>query len=199
MTAVSKPQLTPAEYLIRERSADFRSEYFAGEMFAMAGASYEHNRITDNLVGALRIAFGGGPCYTLSRYMRVKVTATGLYTYPDVVILCGPPELEDAHGDTLLNPKGIVEVLSDSTSTEQYDRGRKFGHYRQLASLEEYVLVSQDRPMIERYVRQPDNTWNLKVFADPLGTFSLASVPAEVTLADVYRGVEFPSEEMPRP
>ena len=111
MSAVPKAKLTPAEYLAIERKAAFRSEYLNGEMFAMAGASYPHTRICDNLVAALRAQFKNGPCYTLSHDMRVKVTATGLYTYPDVIILCGPPELEVAELDTLLNQHGQHDVV----------------------------------------------------------------------------------------
>lgn len=193
MSAVPKPLLTQAEYLDRERKADFRSEYYRGETFAMAGASFEHTRIADNLVAAFGSSFRGGPRYTLSHDMKVKVEATGLYTYPDVIVLCGPPVLEDDKGDTLLNPQALVEVLSDST--EQYDRGKKFGHYRRIPSLREYVLVAQDRPLVERFVRQPDETWVLTVFAGLTAEFALATAPARVPLTDVYRGVEFPPEE----
>lgn len=192
MSALPKQLLTPAEYLDRERKAEFRSEYLRGELFAMAGASFVHTRIANNLVVAFGNSFRDSPCYTLSHDMRVKVEATGLYTYPDVVVLCGPPQLEDARGDTLLNPQVIVEVLSDST--EQYDRGKKFEHYRRIPSLREYVLVAQDRPLVERFVRQPDETWVLTVFVGLTAEFALATAPARVPLADVYRGVEFPPE-----
>jgi Uma2 family endonuclease len=188
--AVPISKLTPAEYLAIERKATFKSEYYNGEMFAMAGANYWHTLITDNLVREIGFALKGSPCRTLSHDMRVKVSATGLYTYPDIIILCGPPELEDEHRDTLLNPQVIIEVLSDST--EKYDRGKKFGQYHRLPSVREYVLVSQHRIRVERYVRQPDETWVLTVFADPAGDFALATVPARAPLADVYVGVEFP-------
>jgi len=195
MSAVPKSRLTPAEYLARERAAEYRSEFFDGEMFALAGASYAHVVIADNLTVALGTALCGGPCRTLSHDMRVKVSPTGLYTYPDIVVLCGPPELEDANGDTLLNPTAIIEVLSDAT--EKYDRGKKFDHYRRIASLQEYVLVAQDRPQVERFARQPDGGWLLTVFADPAGEFALSSAPARIPMAEVYRGVELPSEEPP--
>jgi Uma2 family endonuclease len=191
MSAVPKTLLTPAEYLARERTAAFKSEFYRGETFAMAGASYEHTRITDNLVAELTARLKGGPCFVLSRDMRVKVSATGLYTYPDVLVVCGRPDLEDAHGDTLLNPQVIIEVLSDATAG--YDRGPKFRQYEWVASLREYVLVAQDRPLVERYVRQPSGDWLRTVFDDPGGEFALATVPARVPLADVYRGVEFPN------
>lgn len=192
MSAVPKVRLTPAEYLAKERAADFKSEYFRGEMFAMAGASYPHTRVSSNLIAYLTISLQNGPCYALNSDMRVKVSETGLYTYPDVTVLCGPPELEDCHGDTLLNPHVIFEVLSDST--EKYDRGKKFDHYRSIPSLREYVLVAQDAILIERYVRQPDETWVLTVFRDPAGDFTLATAPSRIRIADVYQGVAFPAE-----
>ncbi len=121
--------------------------------------------------------------------LRVKVDASGLYTYPDLVIVCDPPQFEDQVLDTLLNPRIIVEVLSEST--EKYDRGRKFENYRKLSSLKEYVLVSQDRPLVERYVRQDDATWVLTAFSDPTQTFAFGTVAVQVPLAEIYRGVTF--------
>jgi Uma2 family endonuclease len=126
----------------------------------------------------------------LTSDLRVKITATGLYTYPDVVIVCDDPQFEDNMADTLLNPRAIVEVLSDST--EKYERGVKFAHYRQLASLQEYVLVAQDRPLVERYVRQADATWVLAVFGDLAQTFAFGAIPVQIALAEIYRGVVFP-------
>jgi Uma2 family endonuclease len=123
--------------------------------------------------------------------LRVKVSATGLYTYPDLVVVCEPPQFEDQVQDTLLNPRVIVEVLSDST--EKYDRGTKFAHYRTLPSVQEYVLVAQDRPLIEWYVRQGDGTWVLTAFSDLTATFEFATLAAPVPLVDIYRGVQFPA------
>ena len=192
MSASPKPYLSPAEYLVIERAAEHKSEYLNGEMFATAGASYAHTRIVGSLVAEFGAAFRGGPCYTLSQEMRVKVSPTGLYTYPDVIILCEPPELEDDKGDTLLNPKVLIEVLSDST--ENYDRGKKFHHYQRIASLREYALVSQDESLIERFVRQDDGAWTLTIVRGPEAEFALATVPARISLADIYRGIEFPPE-----
>ena len=134
----------------------------------------------------------GGPCHVLTSDLRVKVTATGLYTYPDIVIVCDKPQFEDAVFDTLLNPRTIVEILSDST--EKYDRGDKFAHYRQVPSLQEYVLVSQDRPHVERHVRQPDGSWLPTVFDNPAEAFAFNSVPVTIPLAAIYEGVEFPEQ-----
>jgi Uma2 family endonuclease len=185
-----KPLLSPAEYLERERRADWRSEFYRGEMFAMAGASWEHTLIKDNLAREAGNHFKDGPCHVATSDLRVKVSVTGLYTYPDLVIVCDQPQFEDQVQDTLLNPRVIVEVLSDST--EKYDRGTKFAHYRQLPSVEEYVLVAQDRPLVERFVRQTDDSWVLTAFGDLSGTFEFGSIAAAIPMAEIYRGVQFP-------
>jgi Uma2 family endonuclease len=192
MSAVPKAKLTPAEYLAVERKAAFKSEYLNGEMFAMAGASYPHIVICDNLVAALGTRLKGTSCRTLSHDMRVKVSGTGLYTYPDVIILCGPPQLEDAELDTLLNPQVIIEVLSDST--ERYDRGAKFRHYKQVASLQEYVLVAQDEPACDRYVRGPDETWLVKFFTGLDSDLEFETVSARIPLTEIYAGVKLPEK-----
>jgi Uma2 family endonuclease len=188
MSTTSKRLLSPQEYLAQERRAAFRSEYLRGEVFAMAGASYEHTLIKDNLARETGNQLKNGPCRVLTSDMRVKVNATGLYTYPDLVIVCDPPEFEDTDVDTLINPRVVVEILSDST--EGYDRGAKFAHYRQIPSLQEYVLIAQDRPLVERYVRQPDNGWLMTEVAALSETFLFASVPARILLTDIYAGVE---------
>jgi Uma2 family endonuclease len=191
MSAVPKTKLTAAEYLAVEDAAAFKSEFYRGEMFAMAGASWAHNTIKENLSIELGGRLKGGPCRTYSADMRVKVSRTGLYTYPDVLIVCGPPEIESVKGvETLLNPQVVIEILSEST--ERYDRGTKFAQYQQLPAVREYVLVGQEERRVERFVRQPDETWVLTTFADPAGEFALATVPVRVPLADVYRGVELP-------
>lgn len=135
--------LTPAEYLAIDRKAEFKSEYFAGEMFAMSGASFKHNQVVANLIAETAARLKGGPCQIVPSDLRLSVSPTGLYTYPDAMVVCGEPEFIDDHFDTLINPTVIFEVLSDST--ESYDRGAKFRHYRSLDSLQAYVLISQDR------------------------------------------------------
>jgi Uma2 family endonuclease len=190
MATAGKPHITPQEYLARERLADFRSEYYNGEMFAMSGASWEHTLIKDNVARHAGNQMEGGPCVVLTSDLRVKVDATGLYTYPDVVLVCEEPQFEDDVFDTLLNPRVVVEVLSEST--EAYDRGIKFGHYRRVPSIQEFVLIAQDRPLVERFVRQPDDTWVLTTFSDLSQTFSFATIPVKIPLAEIYRNVEFP-------
>ncbi len=150
-TAV-QPRYTPEQYLALDRKADYKSEYINGHVIAMAGASRRHNLIAGNLYREVSQQLRGRPCEAYISDMRVKVGLTGLYTYPDVVMVCGDIHFEDGDNDTLLNPTAIVEVLS--TSTEAYDRGEKFAHYRRLESLQEYLLVAQDKVRIEYYVRQ---------------------------------------------
>jgi Uma2 family endonuclease len=181
--------ITPQEYLAIERQAKTKSEYLHGEMFAMSGASVRHNYITINLAGEIRQELKSRPCDILPADMRVKIDATGLYTYPDLSIVCGKLQLEDASFDTLLNPAILIEVLSEST--EKYDRGAKFKHYRQIASLREYVLVSQEEPLVERYTLQPDGTWVLQVFDAITGNFAFGSIDVQISMAEIYRGVEF--------
>ena len=176
--------LTPQEYLEIERRAEYKSEYFDGEMFAMAGASRAHNQITTNVVGELHPQLKKRPCYVYANDLRVKVSATGLYTYPDIVAFCGPARFDDNQKDTLLNPTVIIEVLSDST--EAYDRGKKFQHYRTLESLQEYVLISQQECRVEHYVRQPGNQWTLTEIHDLAEVIQLSSIQCQLALADIY-------------
>jgi Uma2 family endonuclease len=193
MSAVSKQKLTAAEYLAAERQAERKSEFFDGEVFAMAGASREHNQINENLVGELFARLRGTKCRTVSRDQRVLVEAAGLYTYPDVVILCGPGAYDPADRDTLTNPVAIIEVLS--ASTERYDRGAKFRRCQQIPSLIEYVTVAQDEAVCERYVRQADGSWALVSFVGLTDTLAFTSVEARIPLADVYAGVVFPESD----
>ena len=185
MPALESP-LTPAEYLAFERAAEYKHEYVGGRVYAMTGASREHNVIAWNVLGALHALLRGHPCEAYPSDMRVKVSETGMYTYPDVVVACDEPAFEDAHVDTLLNPTVIVEVLSPST--EAYDRGEKFAHYRRLASLREYVLIAQDRVRIEHYVRRGEQ-WLLTELAGVDATLALESLDCALALADVYERV----------
>ena len=189
MSLQSKPYLSPEDYLALERSVDFKSEYFDGEIFAMAGASESHNLIVINTIRELSIQLKKRPCKVYANDMRVKVSPTGLFTYPDVMVVCGQAQFDDSHLDTLLNPTLIVEVLSDST--EAYDRGRKFEHYRKLESLMEYVLIAQHRPHVESYRRQPDQGWVLTESDGLEGHLRLDAIDCELALAEIYDKVEF--------
>jgi Uma2 family endonuclease len=183
-----KTFLTPEQYLEIDRKAEFRSEYFNGEMFAMAGAKEAHNLVVANLVAGLHRQFRSRPCRVYPSDMRVRVPATGLQTYPDVIALCGEPRFLDEQRDTLLNPGLIVEVLSPST--EAYDRGRKFEQFQAIESLREYLLVATDRVHADLYTRQADSRWML-TSADKLDdSLTLESVDARLLLADLYEKVE---------
>jgi Uma2 family endonuclease len=198
MASLAAQRLTPAEYLAIERAAETKSEYFAGEMFAMAGASPPHVLITSNVTAELNAQLKGRPCRVYSSDLRVRVSETDLYTYPDVVVVCGEQRFDDEKGDTLLNPTLIVEVLSETT--EAYDRGDKFGHYRRLLSLQEYVLIAQDRQWAERYTRQEEGTgWVLTEVSGPAGVMALPSIGCELALADVYDKIELPTDSGPKP
>lgn len=187
--------LTPAEYLAIERRADGRSEYFEGEIFALAGASQRHNLLVGNLVRLLGNQLVDRPCNVYPSDLRVKIEAPGKlsrpsYTYPDVSVACAEERFEDEQRDVLLNPVVVFEVLSDST--EAYDRGRKFEHYRALESLREYLLVSQHSRRIEHYVRQESRLWTYTdhtLDADSIAPderIELPSIGCTLRLAEVY-------------
>lgn len=195
MSSQTQSRLTPEEYLALERQAETRSEYLNGELFAMSGASRRHNLITVNITAGLHAQLRQRPCEVYTSDMRLKVSPTGLYTYPDVVVVCETPQFEDAELDTLLNPTLIVEVLS--RSTEDYDRGGKFEHYRRLDSLQEYLLVAQDRCHIVHYTREPEHTWLLSETTQFHDRLRLPSAGAELSVADMYAKVRFDAEPKP--
>jgi Uma2 family endonuclease len=177
-----------AEYLAFERAqTDAKHEYLDGEITAMSGASLAHNLIAVNVLTALRTQMRGRPCNVFSGDMRVKVSATGLYTYPDISALCGEPQLEDDAFDTLLNPSVIIEILSPST--EAYDRGVKFAHYQSIESLQVYALIAQDKRRIEIYRRQESDNWLYSAVDGLDAKVSLDVIGCELTAADVYEGV----------
>ncbi len=183
-----KSYLTPEDYLIIEREAEYKSEYFAGEIFAMAGASERHVSIVANLMYLLVGQLKGRPCKTYANDMRLNVSPTGLYTYPDIIVVCGDLLFADEQRDTLLNPTVLIEVLSEST--EAYDRGKKFAHYRTLLSLSDYLLIAQDQPRIEHFVRQPDHRWLFSASERLHDVVDIASLECELPLTDVYDKVD---------
>ncbi|HXD85775.1 MAG TPA: Uma2 family endonuclease [Urbifossiella sp.] len=195
MTAVPKKKYySEAEYLALERAAEYKSEFYDGEIFAMAGASLPYNRVKENLAGEIGSRLKGTRCQSLSSDMRVKIPKARAYCYPDIVIVCGEPKLEDKTHDTLLNPAVIIEVLSPSTKA--FDYSGKFRRYQKLESLKEYVLVAQDECHCDRYQRRPNKTWLLKTFDEIDEDFTLTSVPLRIPMADIYRGITLVS---PRP
>lgn len=181
---------TPAEYLQLERAAETKSEYRYGQIRAMSGASRAHNLIAGNLYRELSQQLRRGTCEAYMSDMRVRVDRTGLYTYPDIAVACGDIRFEDSHVDTLRNPVVLIEVLSPST--EAYDRGEKFAHYQRLDSLQEYVLVSQDKVRVERYVRQGEE-WVLSELSALDDVLQIDAIGCSVRLGDVYERVKLAS------
>ncbi len=190
MSAVAKVKITEAEYLALERTSEHKSEFYNGEIFAMAGATWNHNQIKSNLEGELYGKLKGGKCRSVSSDQRIKVDATGLYTYPDIAIVCNEPQFSNFDRDALVNPQVIIEVLSPGT--ENYDRSKKFRHYQRLPSVAEYILVSQDEKVIERSVRQPNGAWLMTIFTESDEEFQISSLAISIKLADIYAGVTFP-------
>jgi Uma2 family endonuclease len=189
MSAQAQPRLTPEQYLDAERSAELRHEYFDGQMYAMSGASYQHGQIVGNLTTELSNALKRRPCSVVPNDLRLRVSPDGLYTYPDVIVICGEPRFADDRFDTLLNPALIVEVLSPST--EAYDRGFKSAQYRTVESLEEYALVSQAEPRVEVFRRQPGGHWLLSEAIGIEAVCHFESLDCAVPLSDIYAKVTF--------
>ena len=196
MSALSQPRYTPEQYLEMDRKAEGRSEYVAGEIMAMAGASREHNRITINIGTSLLTQTRGGSCEPFTTDLRVKGRTTGAFLFPDVVVGCDPLEFADDSVDILLNPVVIMEVLSPTTEND--DRSWKFAHYRQLATLTDYVMLSHYQPLVEHYTRQTGSQWVLTELRGLEAVLRLPSIGCEMPLADIYERVEFaPDPVMP--
>ena len=185
-TIAAQTYFTPEEYIALERKAAYKSEYFNGHIVAMSGASFAHNFINANLVTELNNRLRSGNCVAISSDMRVRPSPRESYFYPDVVVVCGEPEFEDDTFDTLLNPIVIVEVLS--TSTERRDRGEKFTRYKQVASLQEYVLVSQDKVWVEHH-RRHGTQWVLNHYRALEDVLPLPAIGCELPLRDIYARV----------
>lgn len=192
------------EYLALERRSEERHEYIDGQIYAMAGESNEHADISVNLVVELGSQLKGTPCRVWTKDSKVLSgpairsykSIKGLFSYPDIVVVCGEPRSLDEHRDVLLNPTVIIEVLSPST--ESFDRGEKFWRYRtHLASLTDYVQVSQALPLIEHFRRQSNDEWVLSTVSDMTGSLNLASIGCTLRMSEVYDRVSFPEEEAP--
>lgn len=190
MSAMRKPKFVSLEeYFEHEKTAERKSEYFEGEVFAMAGACREHNELTRNLVYEFHDRLKDTTCRVYVGDLRVKIAKTRLFTYPDMLIVCDEPTYSKENADTLTNPTVLFEVLSESTET--YDRTVKFRHYRTIDLLKDYVLVSQDEPFIERFTRK-NGDWVHTQTAGLDATFKLETVRVKIPMADLYRGVVFP-------
>lgn len=177
------------DWLAAERATpEGRTQYVAGEVFAMAGGSEEHNLIVANVVGELRSQLKGKPCRVYPSDMKVRITAADVGAYPDVMVICGERQFYDDRHDVVTNPHLIVEVISDSTEAD--DRGQKFAHYRQLESLRAYLLIAQDRVAADLYLRQDEGTWNLQSFDHLAAEIALPTIAARLPLAEVYDKVD---------
>lgn len=191
--SAAQTHLSPEEYITIERKAIpnvniVRSEYINGKIIAMSGASYAHNLITNNISGELRTLLKGTACAAFANDMRVSIPTTNSYFYPDIGVVCDEPRFEDDVFDILLNPVVIIEVLSPST--EVYDRGEKFSHYRQIESLQEYILVSQDKVNVERFLRKPDE-WGYTYFQELDQHLPLSSIHCDLPWQEIYERITF--------
>ncbi len=199
---IPKKFYTEEEYLAFERASEEKHEWLDGQIYqlwAMAGASPEHSVITANVTAEFVLQLRGKKCRAFSNDMKVrssdmkaKLGAAGLYSYPDLTSVCGEPKFHDKFGDVLINPQVIIEVLSPAT--EGFDRGKKFHRYQFNSSFTDYVLIAQDEPRIEHYVRQSDNRWLLTVATGLDSEASIASIECKLRLRDVYDRVTFAQE-----
>lgn len=187
--AETRARLSEADYLAIERAAAFKSEFFDGEMFAMSGGTPTHSLIATNLAREFGNQLKGRPCVPYNSDLRLKVAATGLYTYPDLAVVCGPLEMADGEDDVIVNPTLLAEVLSDST--EAYDRGKKFEHYRQIPALKEYLLISQKEPRVEQFLREAGGEWRLRESAGLETKVALPSLKITIALAEVFANAKF--------
>ncbi|MDB5319730.1 MAG: hypothetical protein JWN40_1361 [Phycisphaerales bacterium] len=197
MSLPPRKRCTPQEYYALEREAAYKSDFYDGNIFAMAGGTAQHSRIVTNILGELNTRLKGKPCAPYESNLRVKIRATGLRTYPDASVYCDPIEFdpEDSEETTAVNPTVVVEVLSPTT--EAYDRGFKADNYRRIESLKAYVLVSQTSPHVEVYERQAEGTWLLREAKGLEAQVRIPSIDVVLPLADVYDRVEFAARVSP--
>lgn len=189
VAAQAERTYTPEEYLALERAAEYRSEYWFGHIYAMAGGSPEHSAIGANAIACVWNQLIDTPCQVYNSDMKVRATPDGLFAYPDLSVVCGEPQFHDDKRDMLINPIVIMEVLSDST--EVFDRRKKFAQYQHLDSFTDYVLIAQDEPHVEHYARQADNEWYLTIAKGLDSQIVLSSIGCTLRLADVYRKITF--------
>lgn len=175
---------TPEEYLSLERCAEYKSEYTDGHIVAMTGASFRHIQIVGNITISLGLQLKKRRCSVLSNEMKARLPDSSKFYYPDIIVMCGEPQFHDRRTDVLLNPTLIIEVLSDST--EAFDRGRKFQDYQRIEFLREYVLVAQDRFVIEQFFQQTPGVWTYSATIGLDNTIMLPSIECTLALADVY-------------
>ncbi len=189
---MAQPQIkfiTPEEYLETEASAEHKSEYFHGEVFAMSGASFTHNLITSNVLTALHTSLHDSDCFVFGSDMKIQAAESLHYTYPDVSIVCGDVQFVENRDDTIINPVVIIEVLSRSTG--DYDRGAKFRAYRMMPSLRDYIMIDQYSCHTEYFFKNKTGQWVLEESDDRDYTFMIQSVDAALAMETIYRRVNF--------
>jgi Uma2 family endonuclease len=189
MAAPALKYIDQTEYLDAERKALDKHEYYRGEIFAMSGASLEHNLISVNCIANLKQKLKGKKCRPFGSDLRIHIPKNSLYTYPDISIVCGDVKTTDDHFDTATNPVVIIEILS--SSTRDYDKGGKFTLYRDIDSLQEYILIDSEKIMVEKFIRNADNSWQLTEYKNIEQSFWINSVDIELQLQDVYEDVQF--------
>lgn len=190
MAAPELKFVSQEEYLEAERLALDKHEYYRGEIFAMSGASFEHNQIESNLLGPILHFLKGRLCKSFGSNLRVHIPENTLYTYPDIIIICDEPKFVDDTFDTITNPSVIIEILSPST--EAYDRGAKFDLYRDIETLNEYILVSSTSMLVISYTKNTsDNSWVFKDFTKPVDILNISTIQYSIALADIYADVDF--------
>jgi Uma2 family endonuclease len=181
--------MLPEEYLAMERASDTKHEYYRGEVFAMSGASLNHNKIFSIVFSALSIRLKGKSCMPFGSDLRIHIPKNTLYTYPDISIICGEPELTDENKDTVTNPSVLIEILS--TTTKDYDRGGKFNLYRSIKTLKEYVLIDSTAVSVEVFSHNIDNSWRLVEFKHLSDSFTITTIEATLLLNEIYENITF--------
>lgn len=192
MSAVPTPRYTLQEYVAREEVAEYKSEFYRGEVFAMSGGTVRHNIISGNIFTGLKNRLRGSGCRPFTSDQRIRIPNDDFDTYPDASVVCGEIQLDEIDRNAIVNPRLLVEVLSPST--EKYNRGKKFDLYRDAESLREYILISQDEPHVERFVKQSDGSWNLMVYKGLDSALELPSLSCSIPLSEIYEDVNFDSE-----
>ncbi len=184
-----KKTFTPSEYLAMEEVAEYKSEYYNGQIFALAGGTPDHSKIALKFGAELLRLLEPRPCHVFNSDMRLHVERSGLYTYPDVMVICGKIELAKRRNDTVTNPLLLVEVLSETT--RDYDRGARYNFYKQIPTLREYVMVESEHPHVECYRRTGDDQWLIEMYDDLDATMRLESVGCDITLRQIYHKVSW--------
>lgn len=180
---------TEKEYLDSERLALDKHEFYKGDIFAMSGASISHNIIAMNCYIDLGTKLKGKNCMPFGSDLRIHIPKNTLYTYPDISIICGEIEKTDDKFDTVTNPSVIIEILSEST--KNYDKGGKFTLYRDIESLKEYILIDSEAVMVEKFIKNSDNSWQLTEYKKMEEHFTIETVAIQIELTTVYQGVQF--------